>query len=75
MMGRRASLEQESVALCLADKTIEQPVAMKVAAFPSAKKESYPAEAMDTRTHFGDFGRRRFHRADRSKPSRVKKRA
>src|SRR5688500_8458470 len=72
-MGRRAAIEQESIAICQADKTIEQPVAMKVAAFPSAKKESYPAETMHPRTHFGHFTCRRFHRADRAQASRMKK--
>ena len=74
MMGRRAAVEEEGIALGLADETIEQPVAMYVAAFPSAKKEPHPAETMRTRTDFGNLARRRFHRADRSQSSRMKKR-
>ena len=73
-MSRRAALEHQSVSFFLADKTIEQPVPMNVAAFSSAKKEPDSAEPMHTRAHLVHFTRRRFNGADRSQTSRVKKR-
>src|SRR5687767_3121979 len=72
-MGRRAAIAQQNVTLGLADKTIEQSVAMNVAAFLSAKKETHPAETMHSRSHLGHCARGRFDGADRSQASRMKK--
>ena len=70
-MKRCAAIEQQSVAPGLADKTIEQSIAMNVTAFPSAKKEPHAAETMHSRAHLGHSAGRRFDSADRLKTSRI----
>ena len=73
-MRRRPLLPQQRVAICRADKTIEQPVAVDVAAFLFTKKEPNSAEAMNPGPYSWKFRRRLFNGADRPQPGRMKKR-
>lgn len=67
-----AVVPEQSVTFGLADKTIEQPVPMNVAAFSSAKKESDSAKAMNSQPEVRQLARRCLDVADRSQATGMK---
>ena len=74
VMRTRAAIAHQRVPIRPADKTIEQPVSVEMAAFLSVEKEAYSAKAMNPRSYPGQFVHRFFNGADGSQTRRMKKR-
>ena len=75
MVRRGVAVPEQCIAIRPPHKTIQQTVAMNVAAFLSAKNEPDSAEAMNPRPHAGQFVGPLFEGADRAQACRVKKRS
>ena len=74
MMRGREIVSDQRIAICSADKTIEQTVPVDVAAFLSLKKETGSAKAMNSRPYARQFVRRAFNGTDGAQTRRMKDR-